>query len=249
MRGVPPLYPGGSATRLVDMAPPSARSWPRNILLALGIALGLCGIWMLVPEMLNSTPLKQPFARPGADVSAAQRGQAALAAHLGLIRGDLWAASAFAGARLMWKEQAEGLSRAGEQQAAQVKSEAETALAFAPVNGAAWLLLALLTPAPAGRESRIATLLEMSYFTAPNEASLAPLRLERAVMSGALADRDLQLFLQSDIRALLSRLPDGQQTLAAIYGSAPAEAQPVFMSLIAEADPAVAESLRSGQPK
>ena len=72
-------------------------------------------------------------------------------------------------------------------------------------------------PARADAENRVGTLLEMSYFTAPSASELAPWRLERAATSSALADKDIQAFVKSDIREILNRRPEFQQAIIAAY--------------------------------
>lgn len=69
--------------------------------------------------------------------------------------------------------------RANSGQFARARANAEAALEFAPVNGAAWLFPASLPASSQDGENRVGTLLELSYFTAPSALDLAPRRLER----------------------------------------------------------------------
>jgi hypothetical protein len=89
----------------------------------------------------------------------------------------------------------------------------------------------------------------MSYFTAPSALDLAPWRLGRAATSSAFAGKDLQAFIKSDIRGILERGPEYRQAIMAAYRNAWPQNRPIFESLMADADPAVAQLLRSGQPK
>lgn len=221
----------------------------RSGLLVLGIVLGLSGVWMLLPELLNPGAPGLTFDRNSADAAAAHRGRAILAAEIGTIRGDLWASAAFTGARFMWTDRLMGLDRTSSEQLAQAKANAETALALAPVNGAAWLFLAKLPDASPDAGSRVSTLLEMSYFTAPSAPELAPWRLERAATSIAFADKDIQAFVKSDLRKMLDRRPEFQQTIINAYRNAWPQNQPIFESLVTDVDPAMAQLLRSSQPK
>ena len=214
----------------------------RWALLVFGIILGLSGLWMLLPELLRPKPIGLVFDRAGAETAAEHRTRAVLAANIGAIRGDLWAEAAFTGARFMCDWTSSG-------QVAQARANAETALALAPIYGAAWLFLAKLPASPQDGENRVGTLLEMSYFTAPSALDLAPWRLERAATSSALADQDLQAFIKSDIRRILDRGPEYRQAIMAAYRNAWPRNQPIFESLVADVDPAVAQLLRSGQPK
>ncbi len=221
----------------------------RWALLVFGIILGLSGLWMLLPELLRPKPIGLVFDRAGAETAAEHRTRAVLAAAIGAIRGDLWAEAAFTGARFMWSDRLAIRDWTSSGQLARARANAETALALAPINGAAWLFLAKLPAISPDGENRVGTLLEMSYFTAPSALDLAPWRLERAATSSALADKDLQAFIKSDIRGILERGPEYRKVIMAAYRNAWPQNQPIFESLVADADPAVAQLLRSGQPK
>ena len=218
-------------------------------LLVFGIVLGLSGLWMLLPKLLSPMPIGLAFDRNGSEAAAARRTRAVLAAEIGAIRGDLWAEAAFTDARFMATDRSTSLDRTNSGQLARARANAETALSLAPVNGAAWLFLAKLPAGSPEGENRVRTLLEMSYFTAPRAFGLAPFRLERAATSSALADKDLQAFIKSDIRAILDRGPEYRQAIMAVYRNAWPQNQPIFEALVADADPAAAQLLRSGQSK
>ncbi|MGH6839624.1 MAG: hypothetical protein ACREDT_12665 [Methylocella sp.] len=221
----------------------------RLALFVFGVVLGLFGFWMLLPELLRPKAIGLAFDRAGAEAAAAHRTGAVLAAEIAAVRGDLWAEAAFTGARYMWIDRLAIRDWTSSGQLARTRAEAESALSLAPINGAAWLFLAKLPAASLEGESRVLTLLEMSYFTAPSSFDLAPSRLERAATSSAFADKDLQAFIKSDIRGILERGPDYRQAIMAAYHNAWPQNQPIFESLVADADPATAQLLRSGQPK
>ena len=221
----------------------------RSALLALGIFLGLSGVWMLLPGLLSPKATGLPFDRASAEAAATHRSRAVLAAQIGAIRGDLWASAAFTGGLFTLTDRMANLDRTSSVQLAQAKANAETALALAPINGAAWLFLAKLPATTPDDESRAGMLLEMSYFTAPSAPELAPWRLERVATSSALADKDIQAFVKSDLREILSSRPEFQQAIIAAYRNAWPQNQPIFESLVADVDPAVAKLLRPGEPK
>jgi hypothetical protein len=204
---------------------------------------------MLLPDLLSPKATGLPFDRNGAEAAATHRVRAVLAAGIGAVRGDLWATAAFTRAPLMWIGRSSILDPASAEQVARARANTETALALAPINGAAWLFLANLPATSPDAESRVGTLLEMSYFTAPSAPELAPWRLARAATSSALADKDIQAFVKSDIREILSGGPEFQPAIIAAYRNAWPQNQPIFESLVAGVDPTVAQSLRSGQPK
>jgi hypothetical protein len=219
----------------------------RCAVLIFGIYLGLFGTWILIPALLAPEPNGLSLDRILADAASTRRPRAVLAARIGAIRGDLWAEAAFTGAHFTWQDPATVLDETASSQLNSVRANAETALVWAPVNSAVWLLLAMLTQNPSDRDSPVSTFLEMSYFTAPNDLSLGSLRVMRAATSSAVANKDIQLFLKSDIRGLLDREPDHQQDIIDAYRQAWPQNQPIFENLVAEINPAVALLLSSPQ--
>jgi hypothetical protein len=76
----------------------------------------------------------------------------------------------------------------------------------------------------------------------------SPPGASNAATSSALAAKDLQAFINSDIRGTLDRGPEFQQAIMTAYRNAWPQNQPSEL-FVADADPAVAQLLRSGQPK
>lgn len=143
-------------------------------LLGLGGVLALGGLWMLLSALLAPETVALPLDRDGAAAAAAHRGRVIAAARLGVVRGDLYAQAAFSDAELLLLDRAHSHEAASAAEVQAARSNAETALALAPVNGSAWFLLAALPPAsakPADANGLVA--LQMSYLTAPNDAALA----------------------------------------------------------------------------
>lgn len=235
----------GRTLGLVPSLPPARF---RSNLFVLGVVLGISGIWMLLADLLSPKIAGLPFDRSAAEAAARHRNQAIVAAGIGGIRGDLWANAAFADARFLWVNRLTKLDKTSLAQLANAKANAETALALAPINGAAWLFLAKLPATSPDAESRGVTLLEMSYFTAPSAPELAPYRLERVASSSALADKDIQAFVKNDLREIMRSPPDIQQTILTVYRNALPQNQPILASLVADIDPAMAQMLRSPPP-
>ncbi len=230
-------------------AGPSFLAEPVNLrlsLLAFGSFLALCAIWLLLPAIILHKTIALPLDRNSAGAAERYRGSAVLAAGIGGVRGDLWAQAAFSDASLIWPDRAGSAGGANAARIETAKFHAEAALALAPINGPAWLFLALL---PAAGDARVATLLEMSYFTAPSDLAIAPLRLERAITSSALLDTDIQEFVKSDLRLILANRPQLQPAIIAAYRAAPPRNQSVFEALAVEVDSTFGQSLRSGAPK
>lgn len=90
------------------------------------------------------------------------------------------------------------------------KVEAQLAyvLRLAPTDGALWSLDARLAAAGGTKDQDLAELLKMSYFTAPNDLSLMPTRLDVAVRTRALSDPVLEVLAAGDMRALLLKRPE-----------------------------------------
>src|SRR6202011_564893 len=59
--------------------------------------------------------------------------------------------------------------------------------------------------------------LKMSYFTAPNDVQLMPLRLYTAALSNALSDPDLKELARRDVRLMLIRQPDLKPFVRSAY--------------------------------
>src|SRR6202008_996262 len=79
-------------------------------------------------------------------------------------------------------------------------------LHYSPPRGDVWLVLASLSDRyrPSGYDT--GALLKMSYYTAPNELRLLPLRLHVALASD-VREPELREMIKQDIGLVLSRLP------------------------------------------
>lgn len=219
-------------------------------LLVFGAAIALGGMWMLLCALLAPPVIALPLDRDAAAAAAGLRGRAVAAAHLGVIRGDLYARAAYADARLLFLGRAHGLDAASAAEVRAARSNAETALALAPVNGSAWLFLAELPPASTKAADQNGLLaLQMSYLTAPDDSALALPRIESAFASNVPIDRDLQAFVKTDLREILTARPSERPALLSAYKSASPQNQAIFEALAAEIDPDFGQSLRSQTPK
>ncbi|MGO9673102.1 MAG: hypothetical protein ACLPSF_02855 [Methylocella sp.] len=219
-------------------------------LFSLGGVLALGGVWMLLSALLAPPTVALPFDRDSAAAAAANRDHAVAAARLGVVRGDLYAQAAYSDAPLLWLDRAHGLGAANAAEVRAARTNAETALALAPINGSAWLFLAALPPASARTmNANSLAALQMSYLTAPDDLALARPRIERALASGIPIDKDLQAFLKGDLREILARRPLETPAILAAYKAASPQNQAIFEALAAEVDPDFAQSVRSGAPK
>lgn len=216
-------------------------------LLSFAFLLALSGVWLLLPEILRPTLTGLPLERNKA-IAAAKQPAALLAAKIAQIRGDLWSEAALADASLLWLDRS-AIDRAATARIDRARSYAERGLALAPINSDAWLFLAALPSTSTGADNRVGALLEMSYFTSPDDLTLAPLRLERAATSNALADKDLQEFVKSDMRRIWTFQPQMKSAIVTAYRLAWPQNQPLMEALATEVDPALGQLLRAGTPK
>lgn len=159
------------------------------------------------------------------------------------FRGDLWAASGFA---LVTTEPRANPSAQSDHDGIPepALNNFARALRYSPHRGDVWLMLAALgnRSKPAGHDA--AALLKMSYYTAPNELHLVPLRLHVALESD-LRDTELRDMIKREIGLVLSRLPALEPALVAAYRSAPADGKVFAENLISEVDPRYLKTMRT----
>jgi len=206
------------------------------------ILLGVLSIWLLLPEL--SRPGIEGLPTDSVSAAAAAKGRcvASFAASIAIIRGDLWAESAFTYSDLLWGFASPGTDLAKAMQGPQ--TSLENALKLAPHQSGAWLLLAALASRYPSRGFNATEALRMSYYTGPSERDFMPLRLRLMVHSDAFDDVELQQFATRDLRALIAR----KQTsaIAEVYSDAPPAGKRFIEQTVADIDPSVANLLRSG---
>ena len=113
------------------------------------------------------------------------------------------------------------------------------ALQSSPVRGDLWLLLAELSKERKSAKYDVAALLKLSYYTAPNDFALLPLRLTVALgeVSGA-SEPELRELVQRDVKIVLTKRPSFRPALVAAYQSASAEGKALVEDLISARDSA-----------
>jgi len=109
------------------------------------------------------------------------------------------------------------LSAAQAQKNADSQEEVIRVLKAAPHNSQLWLVLALLQTQRKSGGRQIIEALKMSYFTAPNDAQIMPLRLYAAALSDAFSDFDLQELARGDVRLMLTRQSDLKASVLSAY--------------------------------
>jgi hypothetical protein len=210
-------------------------------LLGFSLLLGAHALWVFTAELIRPPSRSFPAAIGSAPNTQRQLDDAATAARIGFIRGDLWADDAI---RLA-NDLKDGLTGSGAVHApgplTGVRSAGEHAIRLAPHDGRIWLLLAavdLRLGLPSGPS------LTMSYYTAASDESLMPLRLLIAARSGALADADLQILVAAEIRTIERERPDLKPAIVTAYRDANAPGRQFLEEAIGTFDPDLLAAMR-----
>jgi len=206
------------------------------------LLLGVLFIWLLLPEMSRPGIERLPTDRVSAAAAEKRRSAAAFAASIGVIRGDLWAESAFTYSDLLLGDAAPGPTLTQALQQAHVSIE--NALKLAPHQSGTWLFLAALTSRYPSQGFNATEALKMSYYTGPSERDFMPLRLRLMAHLDAFGDVELQQFASRDLRSLIAR----KQThaIAEAYTVASPAGKRFMEQTVADIDPSVVKLLRSG---
>jgi hypothetical protein len=175
----------------------------RRVTLVFAALLGVLSFWLLLAELTRPTVHGLPADAASVAAAAKQRWQAALAASFGIVRGDLWADSAFTHADLLWNDNdpSGGLTQALDR----ARTSLERALDDAPHQSGAWLLLAGLASRYSSLNLNATEALKMSYYTGPSEQDLMLPRLRVAAQSDFLNDDEIREFVTRDLRLFLAR--------------------------------------------
>jgi hypothetical protein len=91
------------------------------------------------------------------------------------------------------------------------------ALSIIPYNSELWLALALLQARRDPRAPVLIEALKLSYFVAPNDPQLMPVRLDTATLFDALSDPDLKELVLGDLRLMLTRKKDLKTAVVLAY--------------------------------
>jgi hypothetical protein len=225
----------------------SSQAWVRPGALCYAVLLGDAAFWILLPELYRTDLNALPIDPDAAARAVPLRGDASMAAQMGVIRGDLWAECAFSyGDLFSW----EGADRTAENTDATDSAYrcATNAVADAPYQPSVWLLLAGLAARYHWADPTPAEAIKMSYYTGPNEAGLVPMRLLVVAQSNALDDDDVKTLVRLDVETIISRRPQLKPAIVAAYGAAPPRAKAFFEDAAARIDPAFVASMRAGKP-
>jgi hypothetical protein len=211
--------------------------------LLFAIFLGTQSAWLLSAEYYRPAITELPIDAASATTAAGERDGAALAASIGMIRGELWAESAFTYANLVVGGSAStavsNLSRA----LVRARTDLDHALDDAPTQSGAWLLRAeLASRYPAlGIDGTLA--LKMSYYTGPSEERLIPLRLSMAMRANKFNDIEMNQLVSRDLRLLVARKQDA--IIVQAYNAASADGKDFIERSIDDLDASLLNSLRA----
>jgi len=167
---------------------------------------------------------------------ASDRDAAGVAASFGVIRGDLWAEYALTYLSVIGYDEPYGYAAPDAKTVEHAREAADRALALAPHNARVWLVLAIIN-SRLGQNSAAA--LRMSYYTGVSAVELIPLRLDLAVNSKALAEKDFQELVRHDIRTIVTRKPELKPAILTAYRDASPIGRQVLEEMLKEIDPAL----------
>jgi hypothetical protein len=221
--------------------PSRANSAPpgfRIVTAVFALLLSAYCIWLLAADLINPPIGRLPTDARSARAASERRTAAGLAANIGLFRGDLWSSSAFTYADLLWSRSAVEARSLNES-----RDRLDRAARFAPTNGGAWLLLVAMASRYEWGELNPAEALRMSYFTAPSDISLMPLRALLASRLPAL-DADIQDLARRDVRVLL--LHQQKTAVLRAYQFATPSGKRLIEQQAAESDQVFAQTLHRG---
>ena len=208
------------------------------------VLLGAQSIWLLLAEVSRPRVVRLPTDPATAAAAATQRNAAAAAANFGTIRGDLWAESAFTYADLLFAKTPPDANADTTQSLARARANLLHAVLDAPHQSGAWLLLAGLSLDYPSKDFDAVETLKMSYYTAPSDQDLMPLRLRFAIRSDAFNDFEIRQFITRDLREFLTRKQ--KDVIAQSYSAASPAGKRFIEQIIKDVDPSVLKTLPTG---
>jgi hypothetical protein len=224
-----------------------AQTWFRTGLLVFGAVLAFLAVWIIIAEYYRPRRIQLPIDQQAGLLRGERddRQNAKRAASLGLVRGDLWAESAFTYSDLLWGEPTRAQDPHGKD-SNEARLDLENAVRYSPHRGDVWLMLAAMADRYNWQGYQPNALLKMSYYTAPNELSLFPLRFQVSLRPNNLQDLEIQDLIRRDIRMVVTKAPLLKPALIAAYRAAPSASRAMVERLISEIDPTYLAAMRAG---
>ena len=206
--------------------------------------LGGLATWILVAEWLRPAAVEFPTEALSAASEYTHRDNAATAALIGLVRGDLWTQAAFAYGDMLWNQDKPS-PNADTMQYERARVLTQRAITYAPHDLRLWLLLAAIDLRFDWLNDSASSALKMSYLTGPNAIRLVPARLLLSVQTRALADSDFRDLVRHDIRISTVHKSELMPAMIAAYNNAPLFGRQFIEKTLAEFDPSMLASIHS----
>lgn len=213
-----------------------------------GILLALQSIWLIAAEVTRPAILFFPTNATQANAAATQHSAAAAAANIGWPRGDLWVDNAItaSAAALSACESANAANALAAN--SQTLSIDNTAAALAPADARAWILLAMASEQTASKKDQALAQLKMSYYTAPYNEYLFPLRIQIVARLSNINDEELRVFIEYELRLAMHDRPNFKHSIASAFGKAGPAGRQFFEATLAKIDPKFLAQLRTANP-
>jgi hypothetical protein len=214
----------------------------RLSMLLASLAVAAFAIWSIAAEAIR--PGLDYFPRDATEAKAFgdASGQAASAAYIGMIRGDLWTVAATTlSAPLLFGHPARDADARVRADAA--RSDAAYAARLSPYDPRNWLVLAALATNTGTGPRATVEPLKLSYYTGTSDLALAPLRIAVATRGNAIEDGEIAGFVALEIQQWMTKQPEAKAALAGIHAGASPEGRKAIETAAAKVDPAFAASL------
>jgi hypothetical protein len=214
--------------------------------LLLAMSLCLQSGWLLLPELSRQGITELPTnSASAAAASVTHRRDASIwAAQIGVIRGELWAESAFTYSDLLWDAPKDSAVLALQLQ--QARSTLYRALSEAPEKSGAWLLLAGLALRYPNFVQDPTAALKMSYYTGPTDMHLMSLRLRVAAQADAFNDFEVRQFVTRDLQMFLAQ--HQESAIAEAYRLTSPAGKRFIEHVVSEIDPSALVWLQDAAP-
>ena len=213
------------------------------------VLLGGFSLWILVAQLASPQQSYFPSGLDEANAMYADRGSAAKAAQIGLVRGDLWTVAAVtAAAPLLIGATDNSNAQISQDEIESMHATAARAARLSPHDARIWLVLAALDFRTDANNPKGIEALKLAYYTGPDEISLMPTRLLLAVRSGAIFDDEVQSLVPLDIRRILAQRPDLKPAIATAYSNALPKGREIIQAILKEADPKFLATLTAPNP-
>jgi hypothetical protein len=204
-------------------------------LMVSAVSLGAYAMWISGAEITRTRPPSFPIER-GSE-SRLELERAAIAASIGIIRGDLWADYAILLSSRFLNENMDDHASTSPGELLAVQAAVEKAATLAPHDSRIWLLLAMVYSQTDTSDARVGRSLMMSYFTGANNTTLMPLRLKIATRLQVISNIDLQVLVSGEIRTIILSKPNLQSAIVDAYNSANPAGKQLVINTLRDLDP------------